>query len=296
MNQSAKFIPVIVLLLVLGLVSTWCFKSVPAGHVSVATLFGKVVNEPYRPGLHFPVNPLYRWTDYDARQKTHMETAEVPSQDQLTTKIDVSVQYRLKADMAPSILAETGTAEQVISVHLIPKLRSALREQGKTIKRAEDFFLEETQNQLQSALLEQLEASLTDKGVEVTEVLIRDITLPQFIKQAIERKKEREQEAERQKAELERFRTEQQQLIAEAEAKRQAAEEEAQQRRLLADAQAYEIEKINEAIANNPAYIQLQALDALKAISKDPAAKVYFLNSDAPMPLPLMHMGDMNQP
>ncbi len=296
MNQSAKFIPVIVLLLVLGLISTWCFKSVPAGHVSVATLFGKVVNEPYRPGLHFPVNPLYRWTDYDARQKTHMETAEVPSQDQLTTKIDVSVQYRLMADMAPTILAETGTAEQVISVHLIPKLRSALREQGKTVKRAEDFFLEETQNQLQSALLVQLQESLADKGVEVTEVLIRDITLPQFIKQAIERKKEREQEAERQKAELERFRTEQQQLIAEAEAKRQAAEEEAKQRRLLADAQAYEIEKINEAIANNPAYIQLQALDALKAISKDPAAKVYFLNSDAPMPLPLMHMGNMNQP
>lgn len=296
MNNSAKVVPVVVLLIIIGLLSTWIFKSVPAGHVSVATLFGKVVQEPYPSGLHFPVNPLYRWHDYDARQKTHMETAEVPSQDQLTTKIDVSVQYRIKAAMAPTILSNTGTPEQVIAVHLVPKLRSVLREQGKTIKRAEDFFLEETQNQLQSALLVSLQASLEENGLEVTEVLIRDITLPQFIKQAIERKKEREQEAERQKAELERYKTEQQQLIAAAEAERQAAEEEAKQRVLLADAQAYEIEKINEAISNNPAYIQLEALKALQAISKDPAAKVYFLNSDSPMPLPLMHMGDVAAP
>jgi regulator of protease activity HflC (stomatin/prohibitin superfamily) len=296
MNNSAKLVPVAVLLFVVALLSSWVFKSVPAGHVAVATLFGKVVDEPYQAGLHFPVNPLYSWTDYDARQKTHMETAEVPSQDQLTTKIDVSVQYRLMASMTPTILADTGTADQVIAVHLVPKLRSVIREQGKTIKRAEDFFLEETQNTLQVALLESLQASLEENGVIVTEVLIRDITLPQFIKQAIERKKEREQEAERQKAELERYKTEQQELIAQAEAQRQAAEEEAKQRVLLADAQAYEIEQINKAISDNPAYIQLEALKALQEISKDPAAKVYFINSDSPMPLPLMHMGDVAAP
>ena len=97
--------------------------------------------------------------------------------------------------------------------------------------------------------------------------------------------------AERQKAKLLQYRTEQEQVVAAAEAERRAAEEEAIKRRLLADAQAYEIEKINAAVASNPAYIQLQALEALKAISKDDAAKVYFLNADSPSPLPLMHMG-----
>lgn len=63
-------------------------------------------------------------------------------------------------------------------------------------------------------------------------------------------------------------------------------------RKKLANAQAYEIEKINEAIASNPAYIQLQAMEALKSISKDPSSKIYFLNGDSPMPMPLMHMGD----
>jgi len=33
-------------------------------------------------------------------------------------------------------------------------------------------------------------------------------------------------------------------------------------------------------------------LEALKAISKDPASKVYFLNGDSPTPLPLMNLGD----
>ena len=58
------------------------------------------------------------------------------------------------------------------------------------------------------------------------------------------------------------------------------------------DAQAYEITQINNAIARNPAYIQLQSLEALKAISKDPASKVYFMDGSSPSPLPLMHIGD----
>jgi regulator of protease activity HflC (stomatin/prohibitin superfamily) len=268
------------------------YKSVPVGPVAVATLFGDVRPNSYNEGLHIPVNPLYDWHMYDVRQKTHLEKANVPSQDQLQTKVDVSVQYRLLRQDAPRILQETGNIADVLKVHIIPKLRSLVREQGKTVKRAEDFFLEGTQQTLQIALLEGLRDYLRPKGVEVSAVLIRDIALPPFITKAIEAKKEREQEVEKQKAELERFRTEQQQKIAAAQAEREAAEEEAARRRVIADAQAYEINRINKAIGKNPNYVKLQALEALKSISKDPAAKVYFINSDSPMPLPLMHLGE----
>ena len=269
------------------------YQSIPAGHVAVATLFGEVQPIHFTEGLKIPVNPLYQWHFYDVRQKTHSETSNVPSQDQLQTKIDVSVQYRLVGHQAPSILKETGTINDVLAVHIVPKLRSQIREQGKTIKRAEDFFLEETQNTLQVALLEGLKDYLGTKGVAVEAVLIRDITLPPFITKAIESKKEREQEVEKQKAELERYDTEQQQKIALAIAEKDAASAESEKRRLLADARAYEITKINEAIGKNPNYVKLQALEALQAISKDPAAKIYFLNSDSPSPLPLMHLGDV---
>ena len=277
---------------VVGFIVLNIFKTIPPGHVGVASLFGDVVETPYPEGLHVPVNPLYRWHVYDARQKTHMERANVPSQDQLQTQLEVSVQYRLIGDQAPAILQSTGTAEQVVGVHLVPKLRSLLREQGKSIKRAEDFFLEETQETLQLALEAGLQEFLQPMGMEVQAALIRDIQLPPFITKAIEAKKEREQAVERQKAELERFRTEQEQKVALAEAERRAAEEESQRRRIIADAQAYEITQINNAVANNPAYIKLQSLNALQAISKDPAAKVYFMNGDSTQPLPLLNIGD----
>lgn len=272
----------------------WFFfvKTVPPGRVGVATLFGNVVQEGYTQGIHVPVNPLFNWTMFDAREKTHLETANVPSQDQLQTRLDVSVQYRIDGVMAPRILEETGDAASAVRVHLVPKLRSLLREQGKSIKRAEDFFLEATQDTLQSALTDGLRDFLAPKGIIVTAVLIRDITLPPFIVEAIEQKKEREQAVERERAELERVRTELQQQVARAEAGREAAEEEAQRKRILADAQAYEITQINNAIAQNPAYIQLQSLEALKTISKDPASKLYFMDGSSPTPLPLMHLGD----
>jgi len=266
-------------------------QTIPPGHVGVATLFGQVQDETYDEGLHF-VNPLLKFHQFDTRQKTHKETAGVPSQDQLTTEVDVSVQWRVIGEMAPEILRDTGRVQQLVDVHLVPKVRSLLRQQGKSIERAEDFFREETQQTLQESLLTALSEYLADKGIMVQDVLIRDINLPTRLIAQIEQKKEAEQQAERQKAELERFRTEQQQKVAQAEAERAAAEEEAERRKLIADAQAYEIERINEAIADSPAYIQLQALEALKSISKDPSAKLYFMNGQSPNPLPLMHLGD----
>jgi len=282
--------PLLLLVLIALAIGACSYKTVPAGHVGVATYFGEVVDQPFDSGLHFPVNPLYNWQLFDTRQKTHKETAGVPSQDQLTTQVDVSVQYRLIGEMAPAILSDTGTAEQVIAVHLVPKVRSLIREQGKSIVRAEDFFQEETQQRLQQNLLTGLD-ELQALGLEVSEVLIRDITLPPRLVQQIEEKKQAEQRAERAKAELEQKRTEAQQTVVQAEAEKQAAEQEAEKRRLLADAQAYEIEQINTAIAENPAYIQLEALKALREMSKDPAAKLYFLDSNSPTPVPLMNIG-----
>jgi regulator of protease activity HflC (stomatin/prohibitin superfamily) len=267
------------------------YQKVPAGYVGVATLFGEVKKEPFEEGLHVPVNPFFEWYFYDVRQKSHLEEANVPSQDQLQTKIQVSVQFRLQGENAPKILQETGQAEDVLIVHIVPKLRSLMREQGKTIRRAEDFFLEETQQNMQTSLLEGLKDYLGSKGVSVEAVLIRDISLPPFIIKAIESKKEREQEVEKQKAELERFTTEQQQKVELAKAESEAAKEQALKKRLLADAQAYEIEKINTAIGDNPNYVKLQALEALKAISKDPASKIYFMDGNSPSPLPLMNIG-----
>mgnify|MGYP001213386976 FL=1 len=267
-------------------------KTVPAGYVSVAILFGEVQPEPYESGLHIPVNPLYNWYDYEVRADTITETASVPSQDQLQTQMDVSVKFKVNPADTPNTYATYGDKNRLVSLQLIPSLRSTLREAGKSIARAEDFFLEETQTRLQIQILSDLKRGLEQKGLIIDEVLIRTITLPPFIMKAIESKKEREQEVEKQKAELERFKTEMQEKVEQASAERQAAEQEADKIRLLADAKAYEIEAVNAAIGDNQAYIQLQALEALKKIAEDPATKIYFMDGNSPSPLPLLHMGE----
>ncbi len=288
--SNNSIIAVVVILVVVMFVPRFV-KIVPPGHVSVADFFGNVNPEPKPAGAHL-VNPLLRWHDFDVREHTHKESAQVPTRDQLQTKVDVSIQWRVNPTMAAKIFMEVGTREQAVLVYLVPKVRSLVRELGTTIAKAEDFFLEETRTKLEGSLREGLVSYLTPLGLDVKAVLIRDINLPPVLTKAIEQKKEREQAVERQKAELERFRTEQQQQVAAAEAKKQSAEQEAEQIRVLAQARADEIKLINDAVARNPAYIQLQALEALKQMSKDPAAKIYFMDSDSTQPLPLMHMGE----
>ena len=278
-------------LALMTLIAVRFIRIIPAGHVGVAVLFGSVQDEPYPEGLHV-VSPLLSWELFDVRQKTVMEQALIPTRDQLQTSLDVSVQFRLDGSIAPEILRSTGRSEQMRDVHLVPTLRSLVRKQGAMISKAEDFFNDDTRELLETRLLRELQTRLNPKGFEIQDVLVRDIALPTVLTKAIELKKEREQAVGRQKAELERFRTEQQQKVALADAERQAAEQEAARKRILAEARAHEIRAINEATASNPAYIQLQALEALKAMAKDPAAKIYFMDRASNSPMPLLHMGE----
>lgn len=266
--------------------------SVPAGHVGVAILFGDVQEEVYPEGLHI-VNPFLSWKDLDARQDTFkISQLEMPTRDQLLSKVDLSIQWRLDSSRAADIIRDTGDKDRLIQVHLHPKARSLVRALGTQIERAEDLFKDEVRNKLAVQIETELTSYVADKGIVVDSVLLRNINLPPVLADAIGRKKEREQEVERQRAELDRVKLEQEQQVAQAEALRRAAEEDAKRLRILADAKAYEISTINLAASGNPAYIQLQSLEALKKMAEDPSAKLYFMDSNSPSPLPLLNIGD----
>lgn len=268
-----------------------CVQTIPAGHTGVATLFGNVQEKAYPDGLHFPVNPLLNWTEYDCRdQNLDCPGVQVPTKDQQTSTIDFSVQYRINAGQCPTAKSEVGNVDAIVNVKVVPNMRSLVRAEGKAVDRCEDLFSDAVQATMQANLQERLQKKVGDYAI-IDAVLIRNIQLPSHIKEAIKNKKVREQKVEEQKAELARFKTEQEQLIASAEAERRAAEEEAKKIMVLADAEAYEIEKINVALADSPAFIRLRALETLNEISKNPSTQLYFLNGDSPDPLPLMHLG-----
>jgi len=247
------------------------FTTIPAGHVGVASLFGKVDTNELPEGFHI-INPLKKIQKIDCRNKElTLVDVGVPSQDQLTTEVDVTVKWRVDRNQAAEAVQDTGDVAALETVHLTPKLRSLIREAGKGIKNAEDFYQDEIQVSMQSRILEGL-VNLSDKGILVEEVLLRRFDLPRMIVQGVEDKKRQKQLAERQIEELKRYTTEQEGKQVAAKAEKLAAIEEAEKRRELADAKAYEItaqakaqaEAINiegEALRKNPEILKLRAIE-----------------------------------
>ena len=266
---TSLIVPLVIILILLAVFAP--FTTIPAGHVGVASLFGKVDTQELNEGFHI-INPLKKIQKIDCRNKElTLKDVGVPSQDQLTTDVDVTVKWRVDRNLAAEAVQDTGDAGALESVHLTPKLRSLIREAGKGIKNAEDFYQDEIQVSMQARILEGL-TGLSDKGILVEEVLLRRFDLPRMIVQGVEDKKRQKQLAERQIEELKRFTTEQEQKQVQAKAEKLAAIEEAEKRRALADARAYEItaqakaqaEAIQiegEALRKNPEIIQLRAIE-----------------------------------
>ena len=222
------------------------FATIPAGNVGVVTLFGKVETVEMTEGFHL-LNPLKKVHRINCQnQEETFSDLGVPSQDQLSTEVDITVKWRVNPEYAAEAFKETGDAAQLKNVHLNPKVRSLAREAGKSVVRAEDFYQNDVQTRMQNQIKEGLQV-LAEKGILVDDVLMRRVDLPRTIIEGVHAKKRQEQKAEQQKAEFDRFKTEQQQKIAQAEAERAASEQQALQRRLLADAKAYEI--VTEATA-----------------------------------------------
>lgn len=273
-----------------------------AGHVKVATFFGKVQPTVYYNGFHF-VNPLEKFTSFDVRNKSLMfASVPVPTQDQLTSEIDVRIQYRIDASMAPKILENTGTAQQLVDVKLRSQVYSVLRDVAKTVPKAEDFFDSATQNRMQDRMLVVLRDRLSKYGLDIQQVLLSNTKLPEYIVQAIKSKKVREQQVQQEKAELQRIQIASQQKVAQAKADAEAAAQtarkteilaqaEAAKTKTLADAEAYKIEKVEKALSKaGKGYIQLQSLNTLAQMAKDPSSKFYFLDGKSNQPFPLLNL------
>lgn len=249
MNKTIPIASIAITALILIIVMN-SYTTVKAGHNKVATLFGDVQSEPYKEGFHI-VNPLLQFTSFDLRQLTYTwDKIQVPSQDKLKSTMDVSVTFRLDGARTPKIFQETGRLEDVVSKHVTPKVRSLLREAGKTVGKSQDFYLDTVQQELQFYMEDGLRTYLEPKGIIVLAVLFRDITLPQVVTSAVIQTKERQEQLEREKAQLNIVEQQAQQQVKQAEAREQAAISDANAKRTHADAEAYRILKEAEAQAN----------------------------------------------
>ena len=286
------------------------WTTVDSGQVGVVSLFGKVQEGYLDEGFHLK-NPLAKVTPFDAKQKTLKITLDIPTQDQFLTSMDVSIQYRLIKELAPRMLKETGSPQEVIDVHMEPRVRSLVRELGKSIAKAEDLFTQKVQQRLQSELFTGV-ANLSEKGVKISELLIRKVTLPKIITDAVARKKQAAQEAEKAKEDLNKFKVDQEKkeaqalaekraevidaekkkevLLIQANAQLEASRIEAQSVIVKATAEA-EAKKKQIDVLSQAGYLKLEAMRELGRLAN--GNHVFVMDGDSAQPIPFMNMTDM---
>lgn len=227
------------------------YTVVPAGQIKVKSVFGKVNENTLSEGFHV-VNPLAEFSVYDTRNQTlAIDNIMVPSQDKLKTDMDVSIIYRIDKGSVVSLKKEVGSLDDFNTKYLLPKARSVLREVGKGVENSQDFFLDHVQQNMQTEAAIKLNEFLSSKGARIEAVLFRDVSLPKLVLNAIKQTKTRQEEVNREEAQLMIVEKKAQAQVKEAEAREQAAVANANAKRTQADAEAYRIEK--EAVATGKA-------------------------------------------
>ncbi|MBK0384285.1 prohibitin family protein [Pedobacter sp. SD-b] len=186
-------------------VFTSCFKTIEPGQVGVKSLFGKVDNEVLYSGLNF-VNPLVEVTDFDVRTQTYTMSADheegtvkgddairILTADGLEVVIDLSVLFNVKSSEAPRILQQIGT--DYLDKIVRPVSRTAIRDNAVSYDAV--ALYSSKRDEFQNKIYNTIETSFAKRGLQLQQLLIRNITLPASVKASIESKINAEQDAQK---------------------------------------------------------------------------------------------------
>lgn len=173
------------------------FKStitIGAGKAGVLyeTLGDGVVTDqpPMGEGFHF-VAPWNKVIIYEVRRQELKETMNVLSSNGLDIKLEASVWYRPTYSSLGKLHKEIG--EDYLSRILLPTIRSAAR--SVVGRYTPEQLYSSKRDAIQAEIFEETKKIVDDQYIELDEVLVRDVTLPPTIKEAIERKLRQEQES-----------------------------------------------------------------------------------------------------
>ncbi|MGF1508658.1 MAG: prohibitin family protein [Myxococcota bacterium] len=191
------------------------------GEVGVTKSFGSISDEPVPQGLAL-VFPVFREIEvWNVKLQEIKEQAQVPSSEGLIVVLDTSLLFQVKKEAAPQIRKTIGA--DFMGTLIKPYFRNAVRDvvSGYQVK---NIYSEEGRKQIAARVKETLSGSLDQRGVEVIDVLLRDVQLPQKFKQSIEAKLTAEQKAEQKRFELEQAKRDAEIEIARAEGAAKAQE------------------------------------------------------------------------
>jgi regulator of protease activity HflC (stomatin/prohibitin superfamily) len=182
---------------------------VPPGNVGVVIFFGDVYDNELPNGFHFK-NPLANVTIISVKEHVYTmsivaeegqvygdDSIDVLSNEGMTLKLDLSVQYKVIPDKASWILENKVYSDpnQFEKDYVRPEIRRSIRDISARYSAAEMYSDRRAQVGLDIEKLADI--LLAKNGVHCVTVNLRNVKLPPRVTEAIDRKKEAEQEAER---------------------------------------------------------------------------------------------------
>jgi len=286
----------LVLIIIVALFLFKPFVIIESGQVGIKATAGKYDDNPLNPGLHLyiPVIQKVIIVDTKVRLLNYRSVEEISGFDPsikingaisvldsrgLPVSIELTVQYKLIADGAPQTIATWGLSWEDKIVN--PVVRNVVRNViGGYNAETLPMQRNEVANQLDSLIKEQVN-ELANGSVTIESVQLREIVLPEKIKEQIERVQIANQEAERVRYEVQRAKQEAEKRAAlasgEAEARRIEAQGRADAVTIEAKAQAEANKEIAKSLTPN--LLQMQQIEVQgkfnEALKENKDAKIF---------------------
>lgn len=187
-------IPIIFTLIVLIILVSKSAVTIDSGEAGVLyrTFGGGVVTDepPLGEGFHLvaPWNKVYV---YEVRQQEVLEQMNVLSSNGLDIKLEASVWFQ--PDFSNLGKLHQEKSEMYKQRVLLPAIRSAAR--SVVGRYTPEQLYSSKRDAIQQEIFEETKNIVEDQYIQLNEVLVRDVTLPPTIKDAIERKLKQEQES-----------------------------------------------------------------------------------------------------
>ncbi|MEM7186858.1 MAG: prohibitin family protein [Bacteroidota bacterium] len=187
-------IPLIIIIILAIIILAKSAVTIGSGEAGVLykTFGGGVVTDqpPLDEGFHLvaPWNKVYV---YEVRQQELFEKMKVLSSNGLEIQIDASAWYQpVKSDL--------GNLHQTLGENYLQRvIQPAIRSAARSVvgRYTPEQLYSSKRDAIQDEIFDETKKILETQYVQLNEVLVRDVTLPATIKEAIERKLKQEQES-----------------------------------------------------------------------------------------------------
>lgn len=256
--------PFIVIIVIVFVLIAKSVVTIDAGHAGVLYRLNGGVDpnsEPLGEGINF-VAPWNNVIEYEVRQQEIPERMSVLSSNGLDIKLDASVLYQPDLSNLARLHKEKG--KNYLSRVLQPAIRSAAR--SVVGRYTPEQLYSSKRDAIQEEIFLETKKIVEAQYIQLNSILIRDVTLPPTIKEAIERKLKQEQES------------------LEYEFRLVTASKEAEKQRIEAQGKA-DANKILSASLTDK-ILQDKGIEATMKLSESPNSKVIVIGSgDSGLPI-----------